>query len=254
MPSYKDRGEVFFCTFLPCFLLPFQTPACLRWTAIVCRVSGSQDNAECWCLHVCFQDSKVPNPQLCLMSWQLSYAGTIPCTNQRPAAAPLSMASPGLHLQPLQLCAHTPQFTIVGTKVWISREAAASLCNGLTFEAKKIEDRMLPSNTWCSPSLAHSSTRLSQNWTTELKKDSYSPTENSSHALPWARDSQPQDQDSTLVIPACSARKALSALQPPCAASSGKATSVRGLQGMLLQPAHDAFSSWWTKPQLLQSS
>lgn len=162
------------------------------------------------------------------------------------------MLSPGLHPQPLQLCDHTLQLTIVGTSVWInSREAAPSLCNGVMFEAKnKIKDKTLPPNISCSPSLRHSSTRFTNsklNYRSE-KKDSYSPSENRSHTLPRASDDQPQDQDSTLVIPACSA-------------SSDKATSVRGLQGTLpssaLKIATRAYytsSSWWTKAQQLQSS
>lgn len=53
-------GEVLFSIFLPCFLPPFQTPACLWQTALVCMASGSQGNAECWCPHFCFQGSKAP--------------------------------------------------------------------------------------------------------------------------------------------------------------------------------------------------
>lgn len=85
------------------------------------------------------------------------------------------MLSPGLHPQPLQLCDHTLQLTIVGTSVWInSREAAPSLCNGVMFEAKnKIKSKIKRSHLTFHVHLLCATAAqdlLTQNWTTEVKK------------------------------------------------------------------------------------
>lgn len=242
--------------FLPCFLPPFQTPACLWQTALVCRASGSQGNAECWCPHFCFQGSKVPKstvvanvltPLLCrhhtLHKPEASSCPLCKCSPQDSTHSPCSSVTIHYSSQLLEQA-----YELTAEKQ--HHPYAMESCLRQKIKWNKIKDKTLPPNISCSPSLCHSSTRFTNsklNYRSE-KKDSYSPSENRSHTLPRTSDDQPQDQDSTLVIPACSA-------------SSDKATSVRGLQGTLPSStlkiatrAHYTSSSWWTKAQQLQSS
>lgn len=249
-------GEVLFSIFLPCFLPPFQTPACLWQTALVCRASGSQGNAECWCPHFCFQGSKVHKstvvanvltPLLCrhhtLHKPEASSCPLCKCSPQDSTHSPCSSVTIHYSSQLLEQA-----YELTAEKQ--HHPYAMESCLRQKIKWNKIKDKTLPPNISCSPSLCHSSTRFTNsklNYRSE-KKDSYSPSENRSHTLPRTSDDQPQDQDSTLVIPACSA-------------SSDKATSVRGLQGTLPSStlkiatrAHYTSSSWWTKAQQLQSS
>lgn len=249
-------GEALFSIFLPCFLPPFQTPACLWQTALVCRASGSQGNAECWCPHFCFQGSKVPKstvvanvltPLLCrhhtLHKPEASSCPLCKCSPQDSTHSPCSSVTIHYSSQLLEQA-----YELTAEKQ--HHPYAMESCLRQKIKWNKIKDKTLPPNISCSPSLCHSSTRFTNsklNYRSE-KKDSYSPSENRSHTLPRTSDDQPQDQDSTLVIPACSA-------------SSDKATSVRGLQGTLPSStlkiatrAHYTSSSWWTKAQQLQSS
>lgn len=172
-------GEVLFSIFLPCFLPPFQTPACLWQTALVCRASGSQGNAECWCPHFCFQGSKVPKstvvanvltPLLCrhhtLHKPEASSCPLCKCSPQDSTHSPCSSVTIHYSSQLLEQA-----YELTAEKQ--HHPYAMESCLRQKIKWNKIKDKTLPPNISCSPSLCHSSTRFTNsklNYRSEKKR------------------------------------------------------------------------------------